>query len=383
MNILLIIIALLIASLSDTICRAEDIQPTVKVKSLAASEITPELLNRLKSICGGGTPPVSANDIALILGAIEHPDLEVRKWGCLAVERTSGREMFDASSAKHAIGIIMPRLRSANNESAGGDVRAVAALTRSSCRFFAKETLQELSKTAIALLADEDIEKRQRGVEIMYPIIPHLSAEQVDEAALALLAAGRRPTVEKFLDPNGKEAPSASLRALNGVEMALARCGGCRDITLAKEIAEHLLHAFHDKRIGAGARQAIINGLAYPLASRLQGDVRKQIIDTIIASTADDSLTYTHFSGIPSPVRHSGTEALGLVIHLIDSEVIHLLDSDMLKKLEDAMLGAVDFIWGSDSDVAEYRSRIAKVLQAIKLRRKDLKQEENMQNKNR
>jgi hypothetical protein len=332
--------------------------------------LSAESKTRLRNLgYGAYERPSTPADRALVIEALEDADVAVGNDACLAVEKMSAEKAIDAPTMRVALRLLIPKLRSANDDTSEWSSRAVESLALYT-RGVEGPLARRLQSEARKMLEDQDPEMRRRGANLSARLLPRLQRNDFEELVRALLVACRRP-VHAFnaesAKKRGKLFADGDVRA---AEMAVVALGAASplidDKSLASEAAVELLKG--SKRAWLSVRcfglESIV-GLAH-LAKRVDGPLREEIVKWVIVAVANPTGTYSRTSGLPSPEHHYGADALTVLAPILDRKAVEAAAKAIPSS---AITSESSLLWVSPSD---YTSMYGPALQALADRRQEL-----------
>jgi hypothetical protein len=225
---------------------------------------------------------------------------------CLAVEKMAPQNLFDAPSAEAALRVLLPKLRSHDDDTSEWSARAVGALA-SYTPFVTGELLAAAFAEMLLLVGDDEPEHRRRGLCLAANLLPLLGSSEREQTLRATIRACRREAAGEA----DSRAYDIGIRTL-GTAGRLTEGEGP-----ATEAAQELLRAVEGKV--PYEYQTVLFDLA-SLAARVGEPLRGRIVRAAIAAAAEPHYTYSRTSGMPSPTRHAGADALAVVAPLLDRQ---------------------------------------------------------------
>lgn len=278
------------------------VDPQVQPMPLPREQI--ERIRQL-GIGAAGAPPL-AEDVALILQALTEPNSGAGDMACLAVEKLAGKGVFDATSAEKAVRAMLPRLRSAQADTSEWSARGIGALA-SGTRFVKGDLLAAASTEMALMIGDRDAEIRRRGLCLAEDLLPLFGAPLREQTLKAVIGACRRPVA-------GDAATRAHSIAVRALGHAARHAPAGKPAT---EAAEELLRVVENESVDA--YQVVFPALG-GLAGRVEEPLRSRIVRAVLIATAHPGYIYSRTSGVRSPTRHAGADALELVAPLLTAE---------------------------------------------------------------
>jgi hypothetical protein len=251
-----------------------------------------------------GVPEPGPDDVALCRRAMASTNDEVRSHACLALEQMVAAPFFGELPPVDRAGLVRPLLAALSSGHGDTSEWSVRALRRLAAKaYLPAEGVRAALAQGLDLVTREDVEARRRGALLLEALTAReVPADRLQIARTLLLALDRYPRSGDE-DDRSKTARTTCC----GV---LARIPGV-DATLAGELAARFLRdlrvcdawGFHYGRGDA------LQGLGRQFA-HLRGGQREETLAVLLAAVGDPELEYMRTSGVRSPLRHRGHEAL-------------------------------------------------------------------------
>jgi beta-lactamase regulating signal transducer with metallopeptidase domain len=287
--------------------------------------LSAESQERLKNLAAGPSTPPVRQDVNLVLQAIQSKDRTVHSQACLAIEKLAAQNLFAPEDLPSLWGALTTNLQSQHQETAEWSTRAISQLLQQKELFAspfwpqkewtlerapsdadrsAAQLLQGTFDASLRLLESSDPELQRRGANLTSHLVKHLP-QSLQEIAIRSLLAVPLPTEAA---PNPSSAPS---RCRKQVTRALVHAASViPNESLTVEVAERLLAATQD--VDAVMTDGVYRGLAL-LALKTQGGLRQRIVRALLLAATDSRWIYSPTSGLSSPPRHHGADALTIV----------------------------------------------------------------------
>jgi hypothetical protein len=284
--------------------------------------LSAESQERLKNLAAGPSTPPVRQDVNLVLQAIQSKDRTVHSQACLAIEKLAAQNLFAPEDLPSLWGALTTNLQSQHQETAEWSTRAISQLLQQKELFAspfwpqkewtlerapsdadrsAAQLLQGTFDASLRLLESSDPELQRRGANLTSHLVKHLP-QSLQEIAIRSLLAVPLPTEAA---PNPSSAPS---RCRKQVTRALVHAASViPNESLTVEVAERLLAATQDVMT-----DGVYRGLAL-LALKTQGGLRQRIVRALLLAATDSRWIYSPTSGLSSPPRHHGADALTIV----------------------------------------------------------------------
>jgi hypothetical protein len=243
----------------------------------------------------------------------------------LAIEKLAAQNLFAPEDLPSLWGALTTNLQSQHQETAEWSTRAISQLLQQKELFAspfwpqkewtlerapsdadrsAAQLLQGTFDASLRLLESSDPELQRRGANLTSHLVKHLP-QSLQEIAIRSLLAVPLPTEAA---PNPSSAPS---RCRKQVTRALVHAASViPNESLTVEVAERLLAATQD--VDAVMTDGVYRGLAL-LALKTQGGLRQRIVRALLLAATDSRWIYSPTSGLSSPPRHHGADALTIV----------------------------------------------------------------------
>lgn len=295
-----------------------------------AKTLSADLVKRLQAI-GAGSQQPTREDVSLVLRALQDSDSAICSQACLAVEKMAFAKRFLSEDLKALWAGLRPQLRSHHDDASEWSSRAVSVLARDSgllsnaflpdrpwtlgrepldTERLAGEVLYGACDESLLMLSSDDRELQRRGANLSSSLVMLLAQERQEKLVRALLAIPSAPGADL-------DSTSAEVRCRGQVASALVQAApGIKTESLANDVAVRLLEAARQR---AMVERGVFRGLAY-LAATTRGETRQQIVNVVIAATADAQLIYSRTSGIYTPPKHYGADALAILAPLLTAE---------------------------------------------------------------
>jgi hypothetical protein len=310
----------------------------------AESDSVADLRRRLDGLARGayhlertGQPPASAADLSRCLRGLASRDDTLRGPASLAVESLAGGPIV--AKAPEALLRELAHAALAAMDAKDPDVRewagrAIGALASESGRWSPADTAPVVKRVlrGLASAADEaGWEERRRAANLAVRMAKHLdgaSRRSVAEAlfrivsGLALEDAGRSDAALRAALEKHTPAGDRALACHEMCWAALCRLptGGERDRVVEARL---VLAEFERERPRVDTvhhgRAVRLHGLARRAAGLERGPLRSRCVDLLIGSLDDRDLVYAVTSGVRTPLRHAGADALAVVAPSFDA----------------------------------------------------------------
>lgn len=316
-----------------------------------AATLSSESVEHLKGIGAGGyqiTP--TREDVSLVLRALQDRDLTVSSHACLAVEKMAPQKLFQPEDMKALWGGLRHKLRSQHDDSSEWSARGVQSLCWYT-ELLDGAFLDEAFDETLLMVSSNSPEMRRRGVGLSRYLVKRLPKDKCEKLVRALLGSPAAPAEDRVVTAAlGSAAPKIETQAL------------------ANEVAVRLLAATKNKPafdfgFDGGLREW--QGLAY-LAGTTSKETRDQIVGTILAATADRRFAYSRTSGVPSPPKHAGAEALAILASFLTLEEVERAEKAIppqaagdKKEWYDSMYAAAKEALAARKLVAEHQAQPA------------------------
>jgi hypothetical protein len=284
-----------------------------------------DAMARLKDIATGKSHAPTREDLPLVLLALKDRDLNLRGDACLAVEKMALLNLLVRDDLRVLWDLLKPNLQSPNQDTSEWAVRAAAAmigapdLSRSpfwsnqewtlerdpsEADRLAGELLEEVFKENLQLLGSSDRELQRRGANLSRYLMERLPQPMQERLIRSLLDI-------PLATPIATDPQSPEVRCNRQVTNALAHGSPfIQTNPLASDVANRLLEASNDFEVAMN--DGVYSGLAH-LADNTQGDLRMRIVQKMLAAVADGRLSYSRTSGIATPPKHIGADALTIL----------------------------------------------------------------------
>ncbi len=310
-----------------------------------AQPLTEESRERLKNLATGQSLPPTRQDLPLVLQSLHAKDLTIRSQAFLAIEKLAAQKLFAPQDLPSLWEGLLPNLQNQlqdnqHQDTAEWTVRAVAQLLQQPELFsspfwvqqewrlerepsdadrWAGRILQGVYEASLPWLASSDRELQWRGAKLISHLMKHLP-QAMQEKAIGSLLDIPLPT-EADTNPS-----SALARCRRQVTMALVQSASVISTeSLAGAVAERLLEATSD--VDAVMNDGAYRGLAI-LASKTQGELRQRIVRALCLAAADGRWIYSRTSGVPTPPKHHGADALTIIApNLTRDELVLALEA--------------------------------------------------------
>jgi beta-lactamase regulating signal transducer with metallopeptidase domain len=337
-----------------------------------AQPLTEESKERLKNLATGQSFPATRQDMPLAIAALQANDWTIRSQSCLAIEKMASRKLFAPEDLPSLWEGLQPNLQSQHQDTSEWSVRAVATLLQEhelfSSPFWSQqdwmlereptpadrsagEFLKGSFEESLLLLGSSDRELQRRGANLTSQLLKHLPQSKQEKAIRSLL--------DIPFETQTAANPSSSLaRCRRQVTIALVHSASVIPAeSSVGEVAERLLEASKD--VDAVMNDGVYRGLAF-LADKTQGELRQRIVRAVVLAATDRRWIYSRTSGISTPPRHHGADALTILAPGLTSEEL-LLAQEAIPPLPEG-----------EGNRAAYDAMYLEVLQALAGRKKEL-----------
>jgi len=290
-------------------------------------------IKRLEDI-GAGLNQITPtrDDVPMLLEAIQDKDLTISSHACLALEKMSSKNLFRPEDVQLLWKGLHHKFRSEHDSTSEWSTRAAVAMARdtelltsaylpdqewrlgrqpSDNERSAGEFLCGVFDENLLMLSSSDRELQRRGASLSGSLLRLLPKERQEKLIRGLLA------IPFTTEPN-RNPDSAEIRCGNSVTSALVNAAPeVRTDGLANDVAIRLLDSVEEK--DHATIFGVHRGLAY-LADNTSHEVRGQIVRAILAAAADGQLVYSLRSGVDSPTKHCGADALAILAESLTGE---------------------------------------------------------------
>jgi hypothetical protein len=271
-----------------------------------AAALSAESVERLKGIGTGSyqiTP--TREDVPLVLRALQDKDLTISSYACLAVEKMASKKLFKPDDMKAIWEGLRPKLRSQHDDTSEWSARGVGALAQDT-ELLAGELLNEAFDETILMVSSNGPEMRRRGAGLSCSLVKLLPKDKLEKLVRALLAS---PVATAEEGKAGNAEARCSWMATAALSSAAPKI---ETPALANDVAVRLLAAAKDNPAPGWCECRALTGLAY-LAGTTSKETREQIVGAVLAAAADGRWIYSVTSGVYSPPKHAGAEALAIL----------------------------------------------------------------------
>jgi len=278
--------------------------------------------------------PPTREDVPQVLRSLQDKDVAVSSQACYDVSEMAARKLFAPEDLPTLWEGLRPQLRSQHADSSELSARAVQALVRDSGLFtsafwpgqegtlrrepsqadrLAGQCLAGVLDESLLMLASDDRELQRRGANVANSLMTMVPTKMQEPLVRALLAI----PLETAADGS---ATSPGVRCSSQVTSALIEAAPrIKAEALADDVAARLLEASRDRDMVTTQRLHL--GLA-GLAGATRGEVREQIVSAVIAAVADGNLMYSRTSGVLTPPKHRGADALAILAPTLTAEEV-------------------------------------------------------------
>lgn len=313
------------ASASDAGNNNANVRPQQDPEEANTQPLTAESQERLKNLASGQATPPTRQDTTLVLQALQSTDRTIRSQACLAIEKLAAQKLLAPADLPSLWEDLLPNLQDQHQDTAEWSVRAVAQLLQQQELFdspfwtqqewtmerepsdadrWAGRILQSVYEASLRLLDSSDRELQRRGANLIRHLVKHLPQSSREIAIRSLLAVPLPTDTET--NPS-----SAQARCRRQVTTALVDAASVIPTeSLAGAVAERLMEATSD--VDAVMNDHVYQGLAV-LASKTQGGLRQRIVRALLLATTDSRWIYSPTSGVSSPPKHHGADALTII----------------------------------------------------------------------
>lgn len=290
-------------AMTEEHCLATNQQGASKKADDESSPLSAESVERLKELGAGRSQIMPAReDVRLVIRAMQDQDPTVSSHACLALEKIAPYKLFKPEDMKALWDGLRPKLRSQHDDTSEWSARGVGALARDT-ELLAGVFLAEAFDETILMVMSEAPEMRRRGAALSSDLVKRLPRDSTEKLIRSLLA------ISPVAVAGDSKMDDAEARCKGMVAHAI--CFSASRIeteSLANEVAARLLGLCRENTVPSGAELRII-GLAQ-LAATTNKETRQQIVDAVLAAAADRRWAYSVTSGVLSPPKHAGAEAL-------------------------------------------------------------------------
>lgn len=271
-------------------------------------------------------------NVSQVLRALRDKDLDVSKDACIVVAKMASQKVFAAEDLQSLWEGLQPKLRSQHQDTSEWSTRAVTMLVQESTFFsspfwtdqgwmlerppsdidrLAGRFLNGALDESLLMLGSSDRELQRRGANLSSRLVKYLPLESQEKLIRSLLAIPFEPDSERNPD-------SPEVRCSRQVTIALILAAPeIKTESLANDVAARLLEA--TRELDMATIDGVHRGLAY-IAYKTRGELRERIVSVVIAAAADEHLTYSQTSGIYTPPKHRGAEALTILAPLLTGD---------------------------------------------------------------
>ncbi len=280
------------------------IQPAVAGEAAkdGAAALSAESVERLKGIGAGWyqiTP--TREDVPLVLRALQDRDLTISSHACLAVEKMAPEKLFKPEDMKAIWEGLRPKMRSQHDDTSEWSARGVGALAQDT-ELLAGAFLNEAFDETLLMVSSNGPEMRRRGAALSRNLVKLLPKDKLEKLVRALLAS-----------------PAATAEDRMATQALSSAAPKIETQALANDVAARLLAATKDNPAPSFGELRVWQGLAY-LAGTTSKETREQIVGAILAAAADRRWVYSATSGVYSPPKHAGAEALAILASFLTLE---------------------------------------------------------------
>ena len=280
------------------------IQPAVAGEAAndGAAALSAESVERLKGIGAGWyqiTP--TREDVPLVLRALQDRDLTISSHACLAVEKMAPKKLFKPEDMKAIWEGLRPKMRSQHDDTSEWSARGVGALAQGT-ELLAGAFLDEAFDETLLMVSSNGPEMRRRGAALSRNLVKLLPKDKLEKLVRALLASPAATAEDRM-------ATQALSSAATKIETQ----------ALANDVAVRLLAATKDNPAPSFGELRVWQGLAY-LAGTTSKETREQIVGAVLAAAADRRWIYMDTSGVYSPPKHAGADALAILASFLTLE---------------------------------------------------------------
>ena len=342
------------------------IQPAVAAEAANDGDaaLSAESVERLKGIGTGSyqiTP--TREDVPLVLRALQDRDLTVSSHACLAVEKMAPKKLFKPEDMKAIWEGLRPKMRSQHDDTSEWSARGVGALAQDT-ELLTGAYLNEAFDETLLMVSSNGPEMRRRGAALSRNLVKLLPKDKCEELVRALLASPVA-TAEDWKESGNAEA-HCSAQVTAALASAAPKIG---TQALANDVTVRLLVAVQDNH-NPGPRGTWfgcpeLTGLAY-LAGTTRKEIREQIVGAVLAAVADRRWAYMRTSGVLSPPKHAGADALAILASFLTLEEVERAEKAIppqatgeKKEDYDSMYAAAKEALAARKLVAEHKAQLA------------------------